>query len=193
MSWCSELVPGRIVVGPFVMTQLDALYLTDKMRVTHVVNMMPRTDDVTQNGHNKATWNECLFPEESRITFLREPVPLDLATMNDAHKQRFYLSAAQRVAGHMKENPRGVYYFHKSSGFDEEAFLALVTWATLMPSQCNIGVAGVSKWLFDNSYERLLDDELELYQFHKDLPSFLFDVCIRKQVPRKPHLLGYHS
>jgi len=167
MPWLCCLIPGRLYLGPFIARYKTAQYLYHVLKVTHIVNMCaPTPNDLTEAGFHKSTRYEAYYTNKETKEYtgpeiVREPLPEGFATMRNPAQIGFYLEAAIRVAAILRKSANAVIYIHDQSGCDEEAFLGLMTWATLKKDSFP---ADVPKWLADNHYDRLLQngDQREL-------------------------------
>lgn len=172
MAWLCIMIPDRLAVGPSLEGKLDAMYMHRVQKVTHIVNMKPLTDKTTSSGKaNIANWFECYFHDQEDErgdeidppTFLRFPVPDpkgegSLATMNQKNQIKFFIEMAKRVAKVLQDDPKAYVYIHNSSGCDEEAFVAFLTW--LMVDKASFP-PNVVAWMKQHYHERLLDSEEE--------------------------------
>ena len=157
VPWLCILVKERLMFGPFINQRLDMLQLIHGHGVTHIVNMCPLTEEVTEKTKlNKATWYTQFFEnlQDAEPTLVRLPIPNDLSTYNETKQIEFYIQTAKHVCDLWKD-PRNVVYVHNKTGFDEEAMVSLLAWQMFdkaFPKD-------VCKWLRENMYERVLDDE----------------------------------
>lgn len=161
IPWLCTLIKHRLYVGPFITQKLDMHHLIQVLGVTHIINMCVATEQVTKKANlNKASWYTCYFDEKTTkidATLVRLPIPDDLNTLNETKQIAFYTSAAKHVADLLSEANKNVLYVHNKTGFDEEAFTAILAWQ--MYDKKSFPVANITLWLRENMFERVLDTE----------------------------------
>ena len=84
-------------------------------------------------------------------------MPADLNTLNETQQIAFYSGAAKHVADLLSEANKNVVYVHNKTGFDEEAFTALLAWQ--MFEKKTFPSTNITVWLREHLFERLLDTE----------------------------------
>jgi hypothetical protein len=157
MPWVSELIPERLLVGPFPCSKEDIGYLGDTLHVSFVVNIREVTNETTRTGLNKASWYTCFFGKtKNPISDTRVPLPANVPKMNQKEQIKMYTGMASRISTLMNEHPGQAFYIHNQTGFDEEAFLAFMVWAMLDKKTVPKDLGG---WLVENKYEQLVQDE----------------------------------
>jgi hypothetical protein len=163
MDWVSELIPGRLLVGPFPKSAFDLAYLAQKQGVRYIVSLKEHSDVKTPKGFNKWNWYECflssrLFKRESeKPELLSEPLPAGFSKLNQANQIAHYAAIATKISEAVAGRP-GAIYIHYNTGFEEEAFVAFLVWAKIEKATLpkNIG-----DWLVAKNYDQLLQDKEE--------------------------------
>lgn len=186
IPWLCTLVKDRLHFGPFINQRDDMSELVAGMAVTHIVNMCPLTEEVTEKTKlNKATWYTQFLENiggGEDVELVRLPVPPDLSTYNETKQIEFYIQTAKHVA-ELCEDPRNTVYIHNKTGFDEEAMVAILAWQMFDP----LFPAQVTEWLKTNLYERVLDDEDKKALLNKALlksksrKSTMLDAWVKKK------------
>lgn len=143
-AYRSELLPGRVLFGPFLKTKEEVTNLLDKTGVTHIANLMPLSDRVTNKGHPADQWYECYWKHDKNT--LRVPTVLRYPVLGVTAKRRdwvaWYTATAQRIAEAMSESTHCV-YIHNAEGFMEEAILAFTLCEVLDKGR----VGDVDEWI----------------------------------------------
>lgn len=165
MDWVSELIPGRLLVGPFPKSAFDLAYLAKKRGVRHIVSLKEHSEAKTPKGYNKWDWYSCflgskLFERESeKPALLWEPLPAGFSKLNQAQQITQYIAMATKIVESIGEQQQqGAIYIHYNTGFEEEAFVAFLVWAKLEKATLpqNVGA-----WLVEKNYDQLLQDKEE--------------------------------
>lgn len=173
VAWTCEFIPKRLYVGPFIDNKKDAIALAKfgcchgAAPITHIINIVPYTTEVTKSKHNRAYWYDGAFYYNQAAgerfsfapTLIRDyllPSPTHFSSLGEKQQLDIYLSLGRRIAAAIRDNPTHVYYLHNRTGRDEEAIVAFVAWcyfdATSVPTD-------VHAWLKDKMYEQLLNNQ----------------------------------
>lgn len=179
MPWTTELIKGRLYVGPFLKDRLDALYVVRVMNASHVVNMFPLTTEVTKSGEPRDTWyekahwenfvNPKVHPQLPEVVRLPIPDPSSneaLNKINETKQLAYYMSVAKRVASILETNLNATVYIHQKTGFDEEACVGFLAWHIYSRATCP---TDVNVWCDKEKYERVLNTEKQRAFMNKAL------------------------
>jgi len=148
IAYVSEPLPNRVLFGPFPKKQGDVAKLINELGVTHIVNLLPLTDQKTSKGLPADAWYECFWTgEKSKLrapSLLRYPVPGIATKQRDW--VRWYVDTAQRVAAEMGD--AGCMYVNNESGLAEEATLAFTLCEILQRG----AIPSVDAWITDHPH-----------------------------------------
>lgn len=164
-DWIFELIPGRLYCGPRPTRQIQGYHLTQKLHVTHLVNILPSTTNKTMSGAPSDVWYSVWwkdFAPEKRPVIVRDfkIVEDTVRTMKDPTP--FYAKAAREIiAPMMRANPDGVFYIHNQSGHEEEAILAMLVWNLVDGASFP---DDLDAWFETKNRRRMLDDPLQREQ-----------------------------
>jgi hypothetical protein len=152
-AWIFELIPGRLYCGPMPRRMIEGYFLTQKLGVTHFVNIAAphdAADDVTRYFKwwddfetRRPTMTLAFSIPEKMVLTMTDPTPV-------------YAQAAQDIiVPAMRASPAGVFYIHNRLGYEEEATLAMLVWRMLdkmsFPSD-------LEAWFEKRNRSRMLDE-----------------------------------
>lgn len=146
MGWLVSLCDGRVLFGAPPRERDEVEFLREEEGVTHYVNMQ-KDEPFTIKAQSED--EECL-----RVSHLE--VPSDLAARSEAKQIDWFLAAAEEMKHLASADSKCVLYLANTTGRNEEATVAFLTWALLDRATCprNLG-----QWLTEHDHALVLDSE----------------------------------
>ena len=143
MEWLVRATP-TLLFGPPPKQRDDALYLTLCCGVTDILNLCPESDK-----YARAYERHYEDLDDARPAFRYDPLPADKS-------EKTLLDTVKRLANLLTAEKGRVWYVHATTGFDEEAYVALLAW---LKSDPKTFPPDISVWLEENRYRRVLHQQ----------------------------------